>query len=212
MKNYKDSFYVLTIFILIILLTFGYVYYSSHTSRLEKKIKNYESKPTVIKTKPKLQDSIPASVSSDGTLVPKVVLDTLWLDGGTTIINTIEYDTITEPFDTIAFLQDYLSMKTYMDSMLIQDVEIQIKDTLQFNSLKSRSISVKNLRDEDFYKTRKFYIGGTMGGSSDLFMIGPTISYADKSNNLFSGSYLINPDNSAIFFSYQRKISLKRNK
>lgn len=205
MKEFKDSFYILAIFILGVLLAFTHCSKSSTEAELEK-LKKEQVKPEVIQTKPELKDVKPATVTPDGTLVaPRIE----YVDTGSTK-TIIQYDTLTEPFDTIAFLTDYMSLKFYMDSLTAQDVDVIIHDTLQFNKIHARSIQLKNNRNEDFYKTRKFFVGGTMGGNANSFSLGPTISYTDKKGNLWSGSYLLNPDNQSVFLSYQKKISLKR--
>ena len=145
----------------------------------------------------------------DGVLVPKIV----YRDTGsvkTVKIPVIEYDTIKE-VDTVKVLVDYYSLKYFQDSITVEDVEIKVLDTLQKNSIFARKYLVKNLRNKDFYNTRKFYVGGTIGGSSTDFQIGPNISYADKNGNMFGGTYLLDPElNRSFFFSYSRKISLKK--
>lgn len=202
----KNKFFIIIILILIGIVIFGLSYYSNKVHNLEYKIEQQINKPTVVKTKPKLKDSTSARVSKkDGVLVPKIV----YRDTGS-VKTVIEYDTIRD-VDTVEVLVDYYSLKTYMDSITENDVEIKVFDTIQKNRIFAREYQIKNLRTEDFYKTRKVYIGGSVGMNMQQFVFGPTISYSDKSNNLYSGSYLLSSNSKPLIsLSYSKKLQLKK--
>lgn len=208
MEGSKPFWYI--IIILVLLLVGGFTYMDNKNAKLEKQLWELaEVKADTTHTDPEVIYVDSARLSKrDGTLVPKIVYrDT----GSVKNVPIWMYDTIKEPFDTIAFLKDYLSLKFVVDSIISQDVEITTIDTLQRNNILGREWQVTNLRNEEFYARRKLYVGGTIGGNSESFSIGPTLTYTDKNGNLFSGSYLISPkDNQSIFFSYGKKISLKK--
>lgn len=208
MENYKNSFFIITVFILLLLVVVGYGYYSDRTAKLEKALfDTMELVETNVNTKPMLINKTSAGVSKqDGVLVPKIIYrDT----GSFKQVPIILYDTIRE-VDTVEVLVDYFSLKTYMDSVTIQDVDIKIKDTLQKNSIFAREYIIKNNRTENFYKRRMVYFGGSFGFNNQ-FLIGPSVQYIDKKNNLFGGSYLFSPDNSkTLLFNYSKKITFKK--
>ena len=207
-KSNKPFWYI--IIILVILLVSGFTYLGNKNAKLEKQLwESAEFVADTVMSVPEITGMDSARVSKkDGVLVPKIVYrDT----GSFKQVPFTVYDTIKEPFDTNAFLVDYLSLKFAVDSITKQDVEIKVFDTLQRNKILNRRYEILNLRTEDFYKTRQLYLGGTIGGSESSFSIGPSLSYLDKKGNLFSGHYLYSPkDNKSIYFSYQKKISLKR--
>ena len=202
MSNNENSRWL--ILVLVIILIVGYVHFSNKVENLEQKIRDKEVIIDTVYTQP-MNTGIhkPVFTPKDGVLMPKVV----YRDTGSTVI---QYDTIREPFDTMGFLTDYLSIKTYIDSIKSQDVEIKVFDTLQKNSIFARSYTVKNLRNEDFFKTRKLYVSGDIGYNQGL-LFGPSVTYTDKSNSIFRGSYLFNDYGSPIIlFSYGKKIELKK--
>lgn len=204
-----NKFFLITIAILIFLIVGGYVYYSNKTMNLENSISMLQDDLTDnLFSTPELINNIPATISKqDGVISPKII----YRDTGTfKKVPFIEYDTIVEPFDTLGFLKDYLSIKIFEDSISSQDVDIKVTDTLQKNSIFARGWKVKNNRSEEFYKRRMIYTGGTSGFNSQ-FYIGPSIQYIDKKNNLFGGAYLFSPDgNKTILFNYSKKISFKK--
>lgn len=205
-----NKFTQIVILILLLIIIVGGIYYSNRVGNLESKISVFEDIPTEVISTPELVGETPAIVSKkDGVLVPKIEYrDT----GSFKRVPFIVYDTITDPFDTTAFLTDYLSLRFYMDSIESEDVTIKVFDTLQKNSIFARSYSVNNHRTEDFYKRRMLYLGGSFGGGSSFF-IGPNVQYADKRNNLFGVQYLFDPNGGKTFLgSYSKKLTLKKNK
>ncbi len=205
-----NKFIITVILILILLVVGGGVYYSGKVEKLNDKIFTLvENSPESIFSVPNVTESIPATLSKqDGVVTPRIIYkDT----GSFKRVPVLIYDTITEPFDTTAFLIDYLSLKFYIDSIQTQDVNIKIIDTLQKNSIFAREYIVKNNRTEAFYKRRMLYIGGTAGGSKEQLLIGPSLQYIDKKNNLFEIQVLFNgTTNKTFLFNYSKKITFKK--
>lgn len=201
----KNNFIFIVLLILLALFIGVSSYYSNKVHNLENEIRQNKLKPEVTKTKPKLDSKTSAKVSEeDGVLVPKVI----YRDTGS-VKTVIEYDTIRD-VDTVEVLIDYFSLKTYIDSITSQDVEIKVIDTIQKNSIFAREYQVKNLRTEDFYKRRMVYLGGDIGFNKEQLFFGPSITYIDKSNNLFKGSYLLSNNHPTIMISYGKKIQFKK--
>lgn len=208
----RTKFFLIVIAILALLITFGFIHFSNKVSKLEEENKSKTIPTEVVDTKPKLKDSTSAVVSpKDGVLVPRVV----YRDTGSTKYKDtgsyhVVYDTIRD-IDTVEVIKDFFSLKTFKDSIYKQDVSLVVFDTLQRNSILGRRYMVRNDRTEDFFKRRMFYIGGMLGGSETSFMVGPTLQYLDKQDNLLGASYLLTPDGSnTILLNYARKIRLKK--
>lgn len=211
----KKGFWIV-VFLLFIGLGFVALTLSQSVTRLEQELYKNKAVSTEVNSVPDVIDSVPARMDeNDNLLEPNITYkDT----GSVKRVKFIVYDTLKESFDTLAFLQQFLAMNMFRDSVYIDDVSLVVLDTLQRNRSIGRSYSLMNYRNEDFYKKRMLYASGAILGSSVPFgsaqgprgtvmMFGVSLDYLDKSRNIFGLSGLIGPSgDKGILVKYGRRL------
>lgn len=142
--------------------------------------------------------------------------------GKTTVVETIEYDTIRETtpeyipvpgpiqydttylerdIDTAAILRDYFASYHYSDTVNLDSVKVIIKDTVTRNKIKSRSVEYEilyptktiTITNDRYLNRREFYVGPAISGATDGFkFVGIESIYRSKKNTTFKVNAGIN--------------------
>ena len=113
-----------------------------------------------------------------------------------------EYDTIIKteylPVDTVAILRDYFAFRIYKDTIIdTEDLRVVLRDTIHQNRIWSeRVVSYQNFRPIDVNVQvecptirNKWFIGGNIGGSPEVFGAGPSLSLVTKKDNMYHYNY-----------------------
>lgn len=155
-----------------------------------------------------------------------VKTDTIYQDTGTHTVEVIpepyrvdsfHYDTIYQDsliyakIDTIAILDDYLLKRYYMQDTTIADVDIKVKEIVQFNKLVSRSYRITNTRVttiNKIYPPKFSLIGGGGFGSKNLHL-GAGFEY--KNSIIIYNHNFLN-EHSKHTISYYHKFNFNRKK
>ena len=142
--------------------------------------------------------------------------------GKTTVVETIEYDTIRETtpeyipvpgpvqydttylerdIDTAAILRDYFASYHYSDTVTLDSVKVIIKDTVSQNKIKSRSLEYEilyptktiTITNDRYINRREYYAGFGIAGSTNGFeFIGFDFIFKTKKDLTYRASAGIN--------------------